>query len=358
MLFKAKQLIYIVIIPALLLATACGGQKSKNTNVDADTINAPVDSAITAVADTIKSNSNKSVGSKIAPVLAIPGEAASGIDKGTARNKPGIKNAGKGINQPSFEKLFPVKPNRQQEVTDGLNLAKTGDMPGAIAKFDEAIIKNPKNGEAFFFRAKAEIELKQFDKAMTDLDLAIKLDTRQSLYYYYRGKLYSDSGKQDLAIADFNSAIDLKNDFPDAYNYRGVAKAILQKHKEAIDDYDIGIKGNPAYAIIYYNKGTSQAALKDYQGAIVTFTKGIGLDATQVKAYLNRGNCRLMTNDIDAAIADFDKVISISPQSADAYYNRGYAKYFGKKDGMCDDWRKALSLGHKEAGKMLAENCK
>jgi tetratricopeptide (TPR) repeat protein len=350
MLNNSKRTLFMAIITALFI-TACGGQNNKTAS---DKVIMPGDSSVvTAEPDTIQKGG--------AATLAVPQSAqnessTSSIPPGGT--KTGLKAASKAINQPPFEKSFLVKPNRPQEVSDGLKLAIAGDMPGAIAKFDEAIIKNPKDGEAYYFRAKAEIELNQSEKAMSDLNHAIEQEQPQALYYYYRGKLFSDSGDQDMAIVDFNNAIKLKNDFPEAYNYRGVAKAILLKHKEAIEDYDIGIKQNPKLAILYYNKGTSEAALKNYQGAIVTFTKSIELDAALVKAYLNRGNCRLMTNDNDGAIADFDKVITINPKSAEAYFNRGYAKYFGKKDGMCDDWRKALSLGHKEAAKMLEENCK
>ena len=353
MFLTLKQKISMSAIPVLLLICACASQESRNSSTEADQVNVRKDSAITAVQDT----SQKPVAGKfIAPVVP-PGEVTigSGPQTGVMLGRKAGKDV---IIQPPFEKSLPAEPERPQEITDGIHQAARGNLSGAIVKFDEAITKNPKNDEAYFFRAKAEIELNQPDKAINDLNLAIELDNRKSLYYYYRGKLLSDASKQDLAITDFNNAISLKNDFSEAYNFRGVAKAMLQKHKDAIEDYDICIKGNPKYSIVYYNKGTSQASLKDYKAAIGTFTKGIEIDTLMIKAYLNRGNCRLMTSNIDGAIADFNKVISLSPQSSEAYFNRGYAKYFGKKEGMCDDWRKALSLGHKEAAKMLEENCK
>lgn len=352
MLSRSRQLIYLIIIPALFLNTSCGGQKSKNNSVESEKAGVTDDSVITTAADTML----KSVQNAIDAPLASPGEITPEVS--LTGSKTALKIGSKTVNQPPFENSMIIRPERSKEVSEGLKLAKAGDMAGALAKFDEAINKDPKNGEAYFLKAKAEIELNQIDKAMADLHLAIERDPRQALYFYYRGKLYSDAGNQESAIKDFDNAIALKSDFPDAYNYRGVAKAKLRKQTEAIADYDIALKQNPEYAMIYYNKGTSQGILMDYKAAIETFTKGLMLDPAQVKAYLNRGNCFIMTNNINAALADFDKVLSINPQSAEAYYNRGYAKYMGKKEGMCDDWRKALTLGNKQAAKMLDEHCK
>jgi tetratricopeptide (TPR) repeat protein len=341
MFLQSKKIIYLAIVSAIIFATSCGSQKSKNNATETDKNNVPENSA------TI-----------LKPDSGAKSQAAPGENNPAANPAQVVANENKSIMQPPFDKSLPVKPGRLQEVTEGIKMSKQGNLPGAIASFNKAITKHPENGEAYFCRAQAEIELKQTAKALADLNAAIERDPKQMLGYYFRGKLYSDQGNQEMAIADFDEAIILKSDFPDAYNYRGVAKAMLQKHKEAIEDYNKGIKLNPKFAILYYNKGTSQAALKDYKEAIETFTNCIDLDANQTRAYLNRGNCRLMSADIEAAILDFSKVIALNPNSADGYYNRGYAKFFAKKDGACDDWHKAQSLGHKDAAKMIEENCK
>ncbi len=53
-------------------------------------------------------------------------------------------------------------PNKSKELLDGLEKAKNGDMKGAIANFNDAISKNPRNYMAFFFRGKAKLELKRY----------------------------------------------------------------------------------------------------------------------------------------------------------------------------------------------------
>lgn len=337
-----KQLIYLAAIPAVMLNMACGGNNATKSGAIADSISAStIDTA----------NGTQSITTPLQPTAESKPDTSK-----PAKSKPMVVPV-HFVNKPSFENKFQVL-NRPQELIDGIKLATDGDLPGAIIKFDATIAKNPKNGDAYFYRAKAEIELNQYDKAMEDLNKAIAQKKNEALFFYYRGKLYSDSNREEEALADFTTAISLRPNFPDAFNYRGVALAKQQKHKEAIADYDNGIKGNPNYAILYYNKGTSQAGLKDYNGAIETLSKCLELDPKNLQAYLNLGNSRLMNDDVDGAISDFDKLIALNPKSADGYLNRGYAKFIGKRPGICDDWKKALSLGQKQAEALIEKNCK
>jgi tetratricopeptide (TPR) repeat protein len=354
MCFNKRQILYLTFLSVLILSTACG---SKNPKVDANDIitNDSTDSVV------LKGNDNDTVQNAVADIKGNPNLANSKTVSGENLIRgmgPGLRAANKTINQSSLEKIFPKKADQPKEITDGLKLAAGGNLTAAVSKFDEAIALDSKNADAYFYRAKAEIELKLFDKAMVDINNAILLNPHQAIFYYYRGKLYSDSRKQDMAIADFDNAIKYQPNFPDAYNYRGVSKALQDRHSDALADYETAIKDNPKYAILYYNKGTSEASLKRYDEAITTFSKCIELDGSQIKAYHNRGNCRLIVKDYDGAIADFNKVISANPQNGDVYFNRGYAKYLGKKEGMCEDWRKALNLGRKEAAKMIQDYCK
>ncbi len=251
-----------------------------------------------------------------------------------------------------------LNPYRPEELVEGIKKAQGGDLKGAIEGFSTAIVKNPKNFFAYFYRAKAEIESGDNKSAMQDINQAISLKGNEAMYFYYRGKMYSDMGESGLALLDFNKAISLHHDFYDAYNYRGVEKAKMGNHPAAIRDYDSAILMNPTYPLSIYNKGTSQAALGDYKSAIESLTKSIGLDSKHLLSYLNRGNCYVQLGNYKDAIADYTSVIKLDPKNADAYYNRGAAYFLMGDKSMCADWKMAASLGNAKAKSMLAENCK
>ena len=51
--------------------------------------------------------------------------------------------------------------------------------------------------------------LGEYDKAISDCNMAIDLSPEYALYYYNRGICYEEKGEQDKATADYNMAIKL-----------------------------------------------------------------------------------------------------------------------------------------------------
>ncbi len=273
--------------------------------------------------------------------------------------KPDTANKNKAqVGTPKMTLLNMPNPYRPQELLDGLEKAQKGDLRGAIVDFDLCIKKNYKNYNAYFYKAKALIELNDTKEAFASIDLALQYNQGNPVFYYYRGKLYFDSGNTDKANEDFEKALTLNPHFVDALNYRGVIKEVKGKHAEAIADYNLAIESNPDFAMAYYNRGTSEAGMELYKEAVASFTKSIELDPKRVMGFINRGNGYVMLKDYDSAINDYTKAISIDPKNSDAYYNRGAAYQFSGSKNSCNDWQKALSLGNKKAEAMLKEYCK
>lgn len=274
------------------------------------------------------------------------------------KNDSTSKNLTKTQGKSKISPLSFGNPFRPQELLDGLTKAQKGDLRGAIVDFDRCIVKNVKNFNAYFYKAKALIELKEPQNALPNLNLAIENQPTNPMFYYYRGKLFYDQGNPDKAFTDFDKAVSLKADFPDALNYRGVTREVSGKHAEAIEDYKAAIAANPDYATAYYNKGTSEAALGQYKEALTSFSKCIELDPKKVMSFMNRGNCYVMLKDYPSAITDYTAAIALDPENSDAYYNRGAAYHFSGNKNACNDWQKAQSLGNKRSADMLKEYCK
>jgi len=342
----------ISLLASSLGFTSCK-ESTKSVTVNADSLNLSPDSIILpdtaanriAMADSSWETAAKTFSADPQPVEDTTNASGRNL-KIEKRGKPKISPLGVG------------DPYRPQELKDGLAKARNGDLRGAIADFDICIEKNYKNYNAYFYKAKALIELNEPQNALPNLNKAIEYNQSNAMFFYYRGKLLFDTGNTNDAITDFEKAIALKPDFVDALNYRGVIKEVRGMHKEAIEDFDAAIKANPDFATAYYNKGTSEAALELYSDAIVSFSKCVELDAKKTMGYMNRGNCYVMIKDYKSAIGDYSTVISLEPKNSDAYYNRGAAYQFTGDKNACNDWRKAQSLGNKKAAEVLKNYCK
>ena len=127
-----------------------------------------------------------------------------------------------------------------------------------------------------------------------------------------------------------------------------------------MSDYSIAIGINPKYAVAYFNRGCAKSDLQDYQGAIGDFNASIEIDPKYVEAYSFRGILKsYCLKNHKEAIVDFNIAIEIDPNYALAYYNRGLTRLqLGQRDSACNDFHKALKIGHLQAAKMIKENCK
>src|ERR1700721_2940301 len=96
-------------------------------------------------------------------------------------------------------------------------------------------------GNAYFAKA-------QYDRAIQDLDQAIKLDPDYAAAFCNRGSAYFGKAQYDRAIQDLDQAIKLDPNFALAFNWRGNAYDDKGEHDRAIQDYDQAIKLNPNLA--------------------------------------------------------------------------------------------------------------
>jgi tetratricopeptide (TPR) repeat protein len=98
---------------------------------------------------------------------------------------------------------------------------------------------------AVWIRGKAYTKKGQYDRAIQDYDLAIKLDATYGGAFGDRGFAYANKGQYDRAIQDYDQAIKLAPDYAEAFYNRGNAYSAKGQYDRAIRDYDQAIKLDP-----------------------------------------------------------------------------------------------------------------
>jgi tetratricopeptide (TPR) repeat protein len=116
-----------------------------------------------------------------------------------------------------------------------------------------------------------------FDRAIADLDQAIRLKPDYVHAYFNRGGVHQKMGDYDRAIDDYDQAIRLESDFAQGYVGRGTAHRKKGDYDRAIDDYDQAIRLKPDYAIAYYDRGLAHYSKGDYDSAIADLDQYIRL---------------------------------------------------------------------------------
>ena len=202
-----------------------------------------------------------------------------------------------------------------QKVFEALKVYYTGDYNGSIKIFTEAIELNPQNGLAYYGRAYAYDDLKNYQQAIEDCSKAVQFDNPRLIdAYNNRGEAYRKSGNYKQAIADYDKAIELNPQYTRAYSNRGIAYKNLGNYEQAFSDYAKAIKLDPNYPFAYYNRAYAYSQQKNYKQAIADFSKYIRLAPNDKDAYIERGLCYRELGEEAKAQADFDKAKQL-------YYN-------------------------------------
>ncbi len=168
----------------------------------------------------------------------------------------------------------------------------------------------------------------------------------RSYAYYVKGEMNYDKEQYDKAIANLDEAIRLDPESIYAYFKRGKAKSNLGDNIDAISDYDKAIELNPENVLNYISRGLSRNNLGDHKGAINDYDKVIKINSQEVAAYINRGNAKQKLGDYKGAISDYDNAIELNSEyAAVAYLNRSLAKKaLGQQDAAKADFEKAMEL--------------
>jgi tetratricopeptide (TPR) repeat protein len=92
-----------------------------------------------------------------------------------------------------------------------LKVAGTENLDKAIADLDEAVRLNPKNVEFYDYRADAWQFKGDLDRAIANYDQANRVDPQYAAAYFSRGRIYQQKGDIARAKADYAAALAVPN---------------------------------------------------------------------------------------------------------------------------------------------------
>jgi lipoprotein NlpI len=198
----------------------------------------------------------------------------------------------------------------------GIAYARKGQYDRAIEDLDQAIRLNPNYAVAFSNRGLAYARKDQYDRALEDLDQAIRLNPNYAAAFNNRGSAYSAKGDLDRAIADYREAIRLDPKIAAAFNNRGFAYSWKGDLDRAIADHSEAIRLNPKYALAFLNRGNEYRAQGDFDRAIADYSEGIRLNPQFTFVLLNRGVAYYYVGSLPKALADLNQASELNPKGA------------------------------------------
>lgn len=237
-----------------------------------------------------------------------------------------------------------------------------------INDLNSAITKNNQNFDAIFYRGTFQYDLKKYDSAKSDLEVAAAIIAKrpknednlllltncyiyladiltlekkyvevkniyQKLLQYEPNSGYAYWGLGLLSSAESKSYSETLSYYQKADTYiksislSSVIKFYLnyysfeRKHlqfKQALEVLNKAIMYNPSNFLLYWDKGYIHELKKEYDEGVKSYDKAFSLMTTKDSAqrasmYTDRGLLKLKTNNIQAALLDIQTSIALKP---------------------------------------------
>ncbi|MBN1611075.1 MAG: tetratricopeptide repeat protein [Polyangiaceae bacterium] len=199
-------------------------------------------------------------------------------------------------------------------VLANLTYHRCGVWKDRFSLWNDAIAKYP-SAAAYNHRGAAYVIEGMYDRAIEDLDQAIRLAPRYFEAYDNRGIARTFRGDYDLAIEDHTEAIRLNARDALAYSDRALAYLHQGKLARAREDLDEAIRLQPT-ATAYKNRGIIRNAMGNYRRAIEDFDASVRLDPDHRAAYFHRGLSHEATGNPDRALRDFRRACALGHHAA------------------------------------------
>ncbi len=184
---------------------------------------------------------------------------------------------------------------------------------GALAAFEQAIVRDPTNATAYAGKGHALYYLKCYEEALVAYEQAIQLDPSYVRAYDGKGNVLSDLKRYEEALAAYEQAIQLDPSYARAYNGKGNALYYLKHYEEALAAYEQAIQLGLSYAAPYSNKGLILNALKRYEEALAAYEQAIQLDPSYARAYNGKGNALSDLKRYEEALVAYKQAIQLDP---------------------------------------------
>jgi tetratricopeptide (TPR) repeat protein len=210
---------------------------------------------------------------------------------------------------------------RHRGTQDWLPKDKAILLVDAFSFFDSQVRANPKDPFAVAHRGRAWHELREYEKALTDLTEAIRMEPDHSAWYANRGLVYDRLGEYDRAIGDYSEALRRDPTDAQAFNNRGLSYRAKKDNALAINDFNQAIRLDAKFADAFFNRGNAYKGKKEFSQAISDYNEAIRLDPKWADAYFNRANARRANKEYEQAVSDYREVIRLDREDADAFSN-------------------------------------
>lgn len=194
--------------------------------------------------------------------------------------------------------------------------------PADIRAINEKIKEDRGNVNLYYERAKAWFSYKEFENAIGDMNIVLKIDSTKPDYHIFISDLYFTQNKTRDTRDALRKAIVL-----DSTNASALAKYsqlffLLKKYDTATIYVNRSLHFNNANPVTHFQKGMILKEWGDTAKAIASFQSAVEFDQRYYDAWMQLGLLHSVKRN-PVALGYFDNALNCNPVSIEALYAKG-----------------------------------
>jgi predicted O-linked N-acetylglucosamine transferase (SPINDLY family) len=164
------------------------------------------------------------------------------------------------------------------KLQQGVSFHKAGRFEEAESLYKEILQLDPNHYDSVQLLGTIAAQLKQWDKALSLLNLAIKINNSDVGIFNNRGYVLRELKLLDQALIDYDYVIRVIPNYAEAHNNRGLVLKELGKLNEALSSFDKAIQLKKDYVHAHYNRAILLQELQRHQDALMSYSKVLVLN--------------------------------------------------------------------------------
>jgi tetratricopeptide (TPR) repeat protein len=235
--------------------------------------------------------------------------------------------------------LLQDKPSKDARhvlyATRGVLWLEQGELEKAVADLQEAIRLKPQEYQAYVTLAHVYQKQKQWDKAQAQLDKAVEFAPDLAFLYRLRARIHLERPDHlNAALRDCEKAIEAERALAGvsspalAKDYAEKGRILHRSHRvqEAVAAHDVALKIDPRYANAHLWRAQVQFELLNYREAAHSFEEYLKQGGKPlVELFRSRGFARAQLGDYPEAIQDYTQALAMEPNHPATQTARGWA---------------------------------
>ncbi len=208
------------------------------------------------------------------------------------------------------------------------------------------VIEHDPNVIAFTLRAQIWTHESKLDKAVEDIDQALKLAPNDLGLLLMRARLYHADNRHALAKTDIDQVLQAQPNFAPGIELRSSILASLGQFEDAMKDISSLLKRDPDNILLKLQMAIYLNAAGDSRKSIVVFTDILQTNPDNGIAYRGRADAYLNVGAHKEAVADYEVAVKTAADDSGILNNFAWVLATSPDDQLRDG-KRAIELGTK-----------